>query len=373
MLEQVFKLSENKTNVRTEVVAGITTFLTMAYIIFVNPNILSTTGMPFGAVFAATCLAAAVGTLLMAFLANYPIALAPGMGLNAYFAFVVVGAMKYSWQVALGCVFISGIIFFIISALPIREWIVNAIPKSLKMAIAAGIGLFLALTYVRARAPKATVVFHPSDHFVYPETRFLETVQRAVRVAESHSDRVVILGIAPDRLELDYGWIQPGRPLESRGGEPVQAVRSFVEKPSAAQADAALRAGALWNTLVLAAQVDVLWKLGWQCLPGIMQHFEQLEQAIGGPEETRLLNAMYRDLPMHNLSSDLLQCVPDHLAVIELTGVLWSDWGKPERIAETLRRIDRRPAFPLTCLEHPFVPLPVTAPETGPSLGASSL
>ena len=158
MLEQLFKLSENKTNVRTEVVAGITTFLTMAYIIFVNPSILSTTGMPFGAVFAATCLAAAVGTLLMAFLANYPIALAPGMGLNAYFAFVVVGAMKYSWQVALGCVFISGIIFFIISALPIREWIVNAIPKSLKMAIAAGIGLFLALI---ALENAKIVVAHP--------------------------------------------------------------------------------------------------------------------------------------------------------------------------------------------------------------------
>ncbi len=145
MLEQVFKLSENKTTVRTEIVAGITTFLTMAYIIFVNPDILSKAGMPFGPVFAATCIAAAIGCLLMAFLANYPIALAPGMGLNAYFAFVVVGAMKYSWQVALGCVFISGIIFFIISVLPIREWIVNAIPKSLKMAIAAGIGLFLAL------------------------------------------------------------------------------------------------------------------------------------------------------------------------------------------------------------------------------------
>ncbi len=158
MLEQLFKLSENKTNVRTEVVAGVTTFLTMAYIIFVNPSILSTTGMPFGAVFAATCLAAAVGTLLMAFLANYPIALAPGMGLNAYFAFVVVGAMKYSWQVALGCVFISGIIFFIISALPIREWIVNAIPKSLKMAIAAGIGLFLALI---ALENAKIVVAHP--------------------------------------------------------------------------------------------------------------------------------------------------------------------------------------------------------------------
>ncbi len=145
MLERLFKLSENGTNVRTEVVAGITTFLTMAYIIFVNPAILEAAKMPFGAVFVATCVAAAIGCFLMAFLANYPIALAPGMGLNAYFAFGVVGGMGYTWQVALGCVFISGIIFFIISVLPIREWIVNAIPKSLKMAIAAGIGLFLAL------------------------------------------------------------------------------------------------------------------------------------------------------------------------------------------------------------------------------------
>jgi AGZA family xanthine/uracil permease-like MFS transporter len=145
MLDQVFKLSENKTTVRTEIVAGITTFLTMAYIIFVNPAILAAAKMPFGAVFTATCVAAAIGCMLMAFLANYPIALAPGMGLNAYFAFGVVGGMGHTWQVALGCVFFSGIIFFIISVLPIREWIVNAIPKSLKMAIAAGIGLFLAL------------------------------------------------------------------------------------------------------------------------------------------------------------------------------------------------------------------------------------
>lgn len=145
MLEQLFKLSENKTNVRTELVAGLTTFLTMAYIIFVNPAILAEAKMPFDAVFAATCVAAAIGCFLMAFLANYPIALAPGMGLNAYFAFGVVGGMGYTWQVALGCVFISGILFLIISVLPLREWIVNAIPRSLKMAIAAGIGLFLAL------------------------------------------------------------------------------------------------------------------------------------------------------------------------------------------------------------------------------------
>jgi len=159
MLEQVFKLSENKTNIRTEVVAGITTFLTMAYIIFVNPAILAEAKMPLGAVFSATCVAAAIGCFLMAFLANYPIALAPGMGLNAYFAFGVVGGMGHSWQVALGCVFISGIIFFIISVLPIREWIVNAIPMSLKMAIAAGIGLFLALIALKN---SGIVVAHPA-------------------------------------------------------------------------------------------------------------------------------------------------------------------------------------------------------------------
>jgi AGZA family xanthine/uracil permease-like MFS transporter len=164
MLDQLFKLNENKTTVRTEIVAGITTFLTMAYIIFVNPDILSKAGMPFGAVFVATCVAAAIGCFLMAFLANYPIALAPGMGLNAYFAFVVVGKMQFSWQVALGCVFLSGVIFFVISVLPIREWIVNAIPRSLKMAIAAGIGLFLALIALKNAgivvADPATMVTH---------------------------------------------------------------------------------------------------------------------------------------------------------------------------------------------------------------------
>ena len=164
MLERVFKLSENKTSVRTEVIAGLTTFLTMAYIIFVNPQILSAAKMDAGAVFAATCVASAIGCFLMAFLANYPIALAPGMGLNAYFAFGVVGGMGHSWQVALGCVFISGVIFFIISVLPIREWIVNAIPKSLKMAIAAGIGLFLALIAFKnagiVAGHEATLVTH---------------------------------------------------------------------------------------------------------------------------------------------------------------------------------------------------------------------
>ena len=113
--ERIFKLNEHQTNVRTELVAGLTTFLTMAYIMFVNPSILGDAGMPKGAVFVATCLIAALGSTIMALWANYPIALAPGMGLNAYFAFVVVGAMGYSWQTALGAVFISGCLFLAIT------------------------------------------------------------------------------------------------------------------------------------------------------------------------------------------------------------------------------------------------------------------
>ncbi len=144
-LDNYFKLGEHGTNVRTEVLAGITTFLTMAYIIFVNPSILGDAGMPKDSVFVATCVAAAVGTLIMGLYANFPIGLAPGMGLNAYFAYGVVQGMGFPWQAALGAVFISGCCFMIVSLLRIREKIMNAIPPSLRIAIPAGVGLFLAL------------------------------------------------------------------------------------------------------------------------------------------------------------------------------------------------------------------------------------
>ncbi len=150
MLEKLFKLQEHKTNVRTEVLAGLTTFLTMSYIIFVNPDILSSTGMDRNAIFVATCLAAALGSLVMAFVANWPIGMAPGMGLNAFFAFTVVGIMGFSWQQALGAVFISGVIFFILTVSGIRSWLVDGIPKSLRSAIAVGIGMFLALVGMKS-------------------------------------------------------------------------------------------------------------------------------------------------------------------------------------------------------------------------------
>lgn len=159
MLDQYFKLTENGTSVRTEIIAGVTTFLTLAYIMFVNPSILAETGMDHGAVFVATCLAAAVGTMIMGVVANYPVAVAPGMGLNAYFAFGVVLGMGHSWQVGLGAVFLSGIIFVVLSILPVREWIINAIPDSMKRAISAGIGLFLAIIALKNAG---WVVDHPA-------------------------------------------------------------------------------------------------------------------------------------------------------------------------------------------------------------------
>ncbi|MYM86963.1 NCS2 family permease [Rugamonas sp. FT82W] len=144
-VDKFFKLTEHGSNVRTEVVAGITTFLTMAYIIFVNPAILGDAGVPKDAVFVATCLAAALGTVIMGLYANYPIGMAPGMGLNAYFAYAVVLGMGVPWQSALGAVFISGCLFILVSVFKVRELIVNGIPHSLRVAITVGLGLFLAL------------------------------------------------------------------------------------------------------------------------------------------------------------------------------------------------------------------------------------
>jgi AGZA family xanthine/uracil permease-like MFS transporter len=162
VLERLFELEKHGTSVRTELVAGLTTFMTMAYIIFVNPAILADAGMDRGATFVATCLAAAFASAFMGLYANYPVALAPGMGLNAYFTYGVVKGLGHSWETALGAVFLSGILFLIVSLTPIREWVINSIPRSLKMAIAAGIGLFLAIIGLQSagiiKAHPATLV-----------------------------------------------------------------------------------------------------------------------------------------------------------------------------------------------------------------------
>ncbi|NYE60157.1 AGZA family xanthine/uracil permease-like MFS transporter [Duganella sp. 1224] len=189
-LQQFFKLAEHGTSVRTEVVAGVTTFLTMAYIIFVNPAILGDAGVPKDAVFVATCLAAALGTLIMGLYANYPIGMAPGMGLNAYFAYAVVLGMGVPWQSALGAVFISGCLFIVVSLFKVREHIVNGIPHSLRVAITVGLGLFLALIAMKSAG---LVVANP------------ETL---VRVGDMHNPHTImaifgfLLIVTLDRLKV---------------------------------------------------------------------------------------------------------------------------------------------------------------------------
>lgn len=149
LLERFFKLSSHNTTVKTELMAGLTTFVTMSYIMFLNPIIMSKTGMPFDGLFLATCLGAAIATILMGLYANWPVGLAPGMGLNAFFAFSVVGAMGYSWEIALGAVFLSGVIFVLMSVTRLREWMLDSIPMSLRLAMTAGVGLFLGFIGLR--------------------------------------------------------------------------------------------------------------------------------------------------------------------------------------------------------------------------------
>ena len=165
LCEKFFKLSENGTNIKTEFLAGVTTFMTMAYILAVNPLILSAAGMDSGAVFVATALSACLGTLIMAFCSNYPFVLAPGMGLNAFFAYTVVGQMGYSWQVALGAVFLEGILFLILSLTNVREAIFNCIPPALKFGVSGGIGLFI--TFIGLQSAKL-VVDGPTLVSLYP-------------------------------------------------------------------------------------------------------------------------------------------------------------------------------------------------------------
>ncbi|MDV2300256.1 NCS2 family permease [Vibrio cholerae] len=214
MLEKLFKLSEYGTNVRTEILAGVTTFLTMAYIIFVNPAILSDAGMDRGAVFVATCLAAAIGCFIMGFIANYPIAQAPGMGLNAFFTYGVVLGMGHTWQVALAAVFCSGVLFILLSLFKIREWIINSIPHSLRTGISAGIGLFLAFIALKNAG---IVVDNPATlvslgaitslHAVLAAVSFFLTIGLVYRGVKG---AVMIAILAVTALGLVFGDVQWG-------------------------------------------------------------------------------------------------------------------------------------------------------------------
>ncbi len=211
-------------------------------------------------------------------------------------------------------------------------------------------GIYLALSHVRAHAPHATVVLYPSDHFVYPEGRFVEVVQTMARAAQQLKSCLFLLGAPTDRVEPDYGWIQPGPHLGWIGEYRVRAVQTFLEKPSVERCKAVLASGAVLNTLVLAARAQTLWDLGWHCFPQIMVLFERYEKAIGTSKEEAVLESTYQVMPALNFSSHLLESMTKQIVVIDLNGVTWSDWGRPERIVATLQLIGKQPPFPQECL-----------------------
>lgn len=208
-----------------------------------------------------------------------------------------------------------------------------------------GSGTFLPLTYVRAWDPKATVVLFPSDHFVFPEKRFLEAVQRATRASHILHDRILLLGVRPTHLELDYGWINVGGILGWSGGSCVRQIDSFLEQPGHLEVLNAMAKGALWNTSIIIAKVETLWKLGWEYLPVIMERFERLGGTIGSSHEGQVLRQLYQKMPTLDFSQDLLQRIPERMGMIEVEEVLWSDWERPERILDTLNVLRKEPRF----------------------------
>ncbi|HVS04325.1 MAG TPA: sugar phosphate nucleotidyltransferase [Thermoanaerobaculia bacterium] len=202
-------------------------------------------------------------------------------------------------------------------------------------------GLFLPAAMIAAHDPDAVVVVLPADHFVHPEEAFLRVLRRACRTVRRRPDRLLLIGAAADAAETDYGWIVPSLPL-AREARPVAR---FVEKPSPEVARGLLAGGGLWNTMVMAVQVETLWSLGWLLLPRMMIGFEALRRDLARRRQAApspaALATLYADLPSADLSRDLVQASPEATLVLPLAGVTWSDWGRPERIVESLAGLGR--------------------------------
>jgi mannose-1-phosphate guanylyltransferase len=211
-------------------------------------------------------------------------------------------------------------------------------------------GIFLPLTYVYARNAESSVAIYPSDHFVYPEKEFLAWIDRAVYAADVLPDRLLLIGVQASGPEPDYGWIAPGPELWRDGKYSLNTIKAFFEKPSPVKARLLMESGCLWNTMIVIAKTQTLWRLGLKFFPDTMKLFELLKNAIGTSCEEAVLTAIYEAMPEHNFSADLLTYSTDSIAVVPMKGILWSDWGRVERIAETLNIIGKRPNFPGTIL-----------------------
>jgi mannose-1-phosphate guanylyltransferase len=211
-------------------------------------------------------------------------------------------------------------------------------------------GIFLPLTHVYARDPNATVVIYPSDHFIYPLKNFVRVMAHAVQAAEKLPHMLIVLGAPAERLELEYGWICPGKELWRSGEYSVRAVKQFLEKPSHAKAVEAMACGGLWNTLIIAAKAYTLWQLGWNYAPEILVLFQRLCGVLGTSRETDILESIYKIMPTKNFSTDLLTPAASQVGVMPMESVLWNDWGRAERIVDTLHLIGKKANFPMGLL-----------------------
>jgi mannose-1-phosphate guanylyltransferase len=208
-----------------------------------------------------------------------------------------------------------------------------------------GPGVFLPLSYIRAHDPTATVVLWPSDHFIFPVEPMIQVIRDAASLVQEQPQRMVLLTVPPQSREQDYGWVIPGSRLPHPGGIQVRQVRRFVEKPLGPQLEDIALSGGQWNTLVLIANVQTLWEAGRQCIPEVVMPLEEHAGGIGTSSEQQRLLHLYRTMPTRNFSTDLLSLIPQQLHMMDLTGVCWSDWGRPERIQETIACMRRREPF----------------------------
>jgi len=214
-------------------------------------------------------------------------------------------------------------------------------------------GIFLPATYVLAADPAATMLIFPSDHFVFPRERFLTHIAELVTPANRYRDQIAILGVHPDRPESDYGWIEPGlaceRSFPDDSKHEASQVSAFREKPSTAEATRFLNSGYLWNTMIMSVKAATLWQLGWRFLPEMMELFEMLRATLNKTADKSQVDAVLTDIYQHmqprNFFRDLLQRAIGDILVAPMDDVDWDDWGRPERIVDSLARIGRRPAF----------------------------
>ncbi|MBI4424137.1 MAG: NTP transferase domain-containing protein [Elusimicrobia bacterium] len=202
-----------------------------------------------------------------------------------------------------------------------------------------GPGVLLPLTYILALDPEATVAVFPSDHFIHPADVFQERLREAMEAAERLPDRLVLLGVTPDRPEPEYGWIETGTRLGGAAGRELRQVEGFVEKPDLAGAARLYRSGALWNSFIMAFRARTLWSIACRVLPGIMSRFQSLRLGLEGTGDLPDLEELYAGMGRANFSSDLLTHAAHRCVVLPLADIQWSDWGKPERIAETLHAL----------------------------------